>query len=80
MQKDRFEEAETVLKRLHARKGEDHHQTAVKEFYQMKRQLEHDRQIKATISRVEVFRTPSNRRRSLIVASMMWFNMFTGVS
>ncbi|EMC98190.1 hypothetical protein BAUCODRAFT_23006 [Baudoinia panamericana UAMH 10762] len=79
MMKDRYEEAEAILKRLHARKGEDNHQTAIKEFYQMKKQLEHDRQVKATISRFEVFKTAPNRKRVYVVASMMWFNMFTGV-
>jgi len=79
MMKDRFDEAEAVLKRLHARAGDEHHETAIKEFYQMKKQLEHDRRIKATISRFEVFKTPSNRKRALIAAAMMWFNMFTGV-
>lgn len=78
MQKGRFEEAEAVLKRLHARKDEGHNETAIKEFYQMKKQLEHDRQIKATVSRFEVFKTAANRRRALIVSVMMWFNMFTG--
>lgn len=79
MMKQRYEEAEAVLKCLHARKEDEHHETAIKEFYQMKRQLEHDRQLKATISPFEIFKTPSNRKRALIVAVMMWFNMFTGV-
>ena len=39
----------------------------------MRKQLEADRLIKATISRFEVFKTPSNRKRALIVAVMMWF-------
>jgi MFS family permease len=79
MQKGRFDEAEAVLKRLHYRKTEKHHETAIKEFYQLKKQLEYDRAIKATISRFEVFKTAPNRKRALIVTVMMWFNMFTGV-
>jgi len=79
MSKDRFDEAEAVLKRLHDRKEDAHHETAIKEFYQMRRQLEQDREIKATISTFEVFKTPTNRKRVLVVAAMMWFNMFTGV-
>ncbi|KAK0288290.1 hypothetical protein LTR35_003764 [Friedmanniomyces endolithicus] len=90
MSKDRFEEAESVLKRLHDRKGESNHETAIKEFYQMRKQLEQDRAVKASISTFEVFRTAANRKRALIVAAMwvlrvvtrpgrMWFNMFTGV-
>ena len=42
MQKDRFDEAEKVLKRLHVKNGEQHHETAIKEFHQMKKQLEND--------------------------------------
>lgn len=79
MQKGRFDEAEAVLKRLHSRKGDEHHTQAVREFYQMKKQLEHDRAIKERISRFEVFKTASNRKRAAIAAAMMWFNMFTGV-
>ncbi|KAK5735644.1 hypothetical protein LTR17_007995 [Elasticomyces elasticus] len=79
MMKDRFEEAEAVLKRLHDRKGEENHETAIKEFYQMRRQLEEDRKIKSTVSTFEVFKTAANRKRVAIVAAMMWFNMFTGV-
>lgn len=45
----------------------------------MKKQLEQDRAIKGKISRFEVFKTAPNRRRAAIAASMMWFNMFTGV-
>ncbi|KAK4982676.1 hypothetical protein LTR50_007637 [Elasticomyces elasticus] len=79
LQKGRHEEAESVLKRLHTRKGDESHETAIKEFYQMKKQLEHDRRIKAKISRFEIFKTAANRKRALIGALMMWFNMFTGV-
>ncbi|PPJ55862.1 hypothetical protein CBER1_07450 [Cercospora berteroae] len=79
MQKGRFEEAETVLKRLHTRAGDTHQEEAAKEFYQMRKQLEQDRALKAKISQFELFKTASNRKRALICAAMMWFNMFTGV-
>ena len=78
MQKGRFEEAEAVLKKLHAIKGEVHNDLAIREYYQIKKQIEADRAVKATISRFEVFKTPANRKRALIVGLMMWFNMFTG--
>jgi hypothetical protein len=67
----RFDEAETVLKRLHYRKTEEHHETAIKEFYQLKKQLEYDRAIKAAISPFEVFKTAPNRKRALIVTVVM---------
>lgn len=79
MQKGRFDEAEQVLKRLHTRKDDTHHEQAVKEYYQMRRQLEEDRKLKDSISHFEVFKTPSNRERAAIAAAMMWFSMFTGV-
>ncbi|KAM3416225.1 hypothetical protein BST61_g7831 [Cercospora zeina] len=75
----RYEEAEAVLKRLHTRTGDTHQEQAAKEFYQMKKQLEQDRALKAKISKFELFKTASNRKRALICAAMMWFNMFTGV-
>jgi hypothetical protein len=78
MQKGRFEEVEAVLKCLHYRKTGQHHETAIKEFYQLRKQLEHDRAVKATRSRFELFKTAANRERALIVTAMMWFNMFTG--
>lgn len=71
MQKGRFDEAEAVLERLHYRKTEQHHETAIKEFYQPRKQLEHDRAIKAKISRFEIFKTAPNRKRALIVTVMM---------
>lgn len=79
LQKGRFDEAERSLKQLHSRKDDEHHEQAVREYYQMKKQLEHDRAIKAKISRFEVLKTASNRKRAAIAAAMMWFNMFTGV-
>jgi MFS family permease len=80
MQKDRFEEAKNILIRLHAKKGdgEKHHDTAIKEFYQIKKQLEHDREAKKSSSLFVVLKSPSNRKRFAIAIVMMWFNMFTG--
>jgi len=79
MQNARYDEAHSVLKRLHTRKGEEMHEQAEKEFYQLKRQVEYDREISATTSAFEVFKTPSNRKRCMIACIMMFFNMFTGV-
>ncbi|KAK5092284.1 hypothetical protein LTR70_005622 [Exophiala xenobiotica] len=79
MQNARYDEAHSVLKRLHTRKGEEMHEQAEKEFYQLKRQVEYDREISATTSAFEVFKTSSNRKRCMIACIMMFFNMFTGV-
>jgi len=79
MQQGRYDEAHSVLRRLHARKNEEHHEQVEKEFYQLRRQLELDREIKANISAFEVLKTAPNRRRFLVGGIMMFFNMFTGV-
>jgi MFS family permease len=73
MQQGRYDEAKDVIRRLHARKDETvHHEQADKEFYQMLRQLEADRQTKATVSRFEIFKTAPNRRRALVATILMW--------
>jgi hypothetical protein len=79
MQQNRYDEAYEAFKRLHRTKGEPHDTIARKEFYQMKKQVELDRQINATVSRVEIFKTAPNCRRALIGCLLMWGNQFTGV-
>ncbi|KAK5091056.1 hypothetical protein LTR05_001236 [Lithohypha guttulata] len=78
MQQGRYEEAHAVLQRLHARKGEELHEQAEREYYQLKCQVDYDNAQKARISVFEVAKTPSNRRRCLVACIMMFFNMFTG--
>jgi len=79
MMQDRFDEAHDVIKRLHRTKGDPHDTLARKEYYQMKRQVDLDRQIRNTTSRFEIFKTPANRRRALVAFLLMWNNQFTGV-
>ena len=79
MMQDRAEEAHEVLKRLHRTKGDPHDTLARKEFYQMKKQVEMDRQIRSTTSNFELFKTAPNRRRALVGFLLMWNNQFTGV-
>lgn len=79
MSHNRNNEAHEVLKRLHRTKNDPHDTMARKEFYQMKKQVELDRQIKSTTSRFEIFKTPANRKRALIGFLLMWNNQFTGV-
>ena len=76
---NRNEEAHDVLIKLHRDKKDPHSTTARTEFYQMKKQVEADRQIRATTSRFELFKTPANRRRALVGFLLMWNNQFTGV-
>lgn len=79
MMQNRFEEAHDVLIKLHRDKSDPHDTTARTEFYQMKKQVEMDRQIKSTTSKFELFKTPANRRRALVGFMLMWNNQFTGV-
>ena len=79
MQQGRYDEAHAVLKRLHTRKGEEMHEQAEKEFYQLKRQVIYDHETQANMSTFEVFKGAPNRKRCMIACIMMFFNMFTGV-
>ena len=79
MMQNRNEEAHDVLLRLHRDKNDPHDTKARTEFYQMKKQVDYDRTIKATTSRWELFKTAPNRRRALVGFLLMWNNQFTGV-
>jgi len=79
LQQDRPEEALAVLKRLHTSKEDPQGHEAAREFYQMRRQLELDRSIKAKTGAFEIFKTPSNRKRALFAFFFMFGNMFTGI-
>ena len=79
MMQNRNEEAHEVLIKLHRDKHDPHDTVARTEFYQMKKQVDMDRQIKATISQFELFKTAPNRRRALVGFLLMWNNQFTGV-
>jgi MFS family permease len=78
MMQGRHEEAHEVLIKLHKDKNDPHDSVARKEFYQMKKQVELDRQIKDNTSRFELFKTAPNRRRALVGFLLMWNNQFTG--
>ncbi|KAG0646362.1 MFS glucose transporter mfs1 [Hyphodiscus hymeniophilus] len=78
MMKDRNDEAHEVLKRLHRTKGDPHDTLARKEFYQMRKQVELDRQLNPNNSSFEIFRTPANRKRAMVGFFLLFNNMFTG--
>jgi len=79
MMHKRYDEAHEVIKRLHRSKDDPHDSLARKEYYQMKKQVELDHQLKSTRSKWEVFKTAPNRRRALVGFLLMWNNQFTGV-
>jgi MFS family permease len=82
MEQGRFDEAEQVLQRLHARKGTDKHghaETVIKEFHQIKRQIEFDGQMRQETTWISMFKSAATRKRLLVGTILMWGNMFTGV-
>ncbi len=82
MEKGRFQEAEDVLQRLHARRGSEqqgHQETVIKEFHQIRKQIELDREMQMATSWYAVLKTAANRKRLLVATLLMWGNMFTGV-
>ncbi|KAK2798621.1 hypothetical protein FQN50_008779 [Emmonsiellopsis sp. PD_5] len=79
LEQGRDEEARDIIIRLHRTKDDPNNSTAEKEFFQMKKQLEMDRQQKAQTGKFEIFSTAPNRRRAFIGFALMFGNMFTGV-
>lgn len=79
LQVGRADEAHEVIRRLHHTPGDVHEALAAKEFYQMKKQLELDRQIHAKTSAWDLFKTAPNRRRAFVGFSLLFGNQFTGV-
>lgn len=74
-----MDEAHDVIRRLHRSKDDVDDTTANKEFFQMKKQLELDRQLKGETGAFEIFATASNRRRAYVGFTLMFGNEFTGV-
>jgi len=77
LQQNRPEEAHDVLRRLHHTANDPHETTSEKEFYQMRKQLELDRRIKAKTGAFEIFATAPNRRRAFVGFTLMAGNQFT---
>jgi MFS family permease len=79
LQQNRSDEAHAVIKRLHHARGDDHDTLATKEFLQMKKQLEMDRETKFHTGPFDVFKSGPNRKRAYVGFSLMFGNQFTGV-
>ena len=79
LQQNRPKEALDTLVRLHRSKEDPSAKDAYREFFQMRKQLELERSIKADVGNFEVFRTPSNRKRALCAFGLMFGNMFIGI-
>ena len=75
--KDRREEAQDIVKRLHARNDDPDYIAARGEFFLMEKQFEMDKQYPTRP--FEIFRTKANRRRSLVACLLMWGNQFLGI-
>lgn len=65
---DRHDEAWGIIQRLHTSKEDPAHDYAKREFHQMKRQHELDRDLSS--SWLAILRRPSYRKRAIIVASL----------
>ncbi|EER25141.1 hypothetical protein D8B26_007751 [Coccidioides posadasii str. Silveira] len=79
LEKGRSEEAREVLIRLHRTADDPQNIEAEKEFFQMKKQLELDREIKQNTGKWDILKTGPNRRRALVGFALMFGNQFTGV-
>ncbi|KAI1906760.1 hypothetical protein LOZ39_006076 [Ophidiomyces ophidiicola] len=79
LEKGRHEEAHAVLIRLHRTADDPNNISAEKEYFQMKKQLELDREIKQNTGRWDLFKTGPNRRRAFVGFALMFGNQFTGV-
>lgn len=74
LQQDRPDEAWEVIRKLHQARGGDD-SLCKKEFYQMQKQLESDRETKK--GKWDIFATAPNRKRSLLGFGLMFGNQFT---
>ena len=77
LSKGRRHEAFDVVKRLHATPGDPNHTKARQEFYLIEKQYEADASI--PVRTFEIFRTPANRKRSLISFLLLWGDQFLGI-
>lgn len=75
----RMDEAHDVIRKLHRTKDDAHDTKAAKEFFQMRKQLELDRQINDKVGVFDIFATKPNRRRAYVGFTLMLGNQFTGV-
>ena len=79
LQQNRPQDALQTLVRLHRSKEDPNGKEAHREFFQMRKQLELERSIKADVGNFEVLRTPSNRKRALYAFGLLFGNQLTGV-
>lgn len=77
LQQGRREEALEIVKRLHRTPEDKNDVKARQEFYLIEKQYELDRQMQ--VRRLEIFRTPANRKRSLVACLLMWGDQFLGI-
>ncbi|EEP80107.1 predicted protein [Uncinocarpus reesii 1704] len=79
LDKGRQKEAREILIRLHRTADDPNDVAAEKEYFQMQKQLELDRQIKQNTGKWDIFKTSANRRRAFVGFALMFGNQFTGV-
>lgn len=74
---DRAEEAQRILERLHSDSSDPGHTFALKELYQIRKQVEIDRGMPHSWK--DMFRSPSNRKRTLIVTVTNSLSQCSGI-
>ncbi|KAK4983485.1 hypothetical protein LTR50_007190 [Elasticomyces elasticus] len=77
--KGREDEAFQTLRRLHRTKDDPEELHIKREFYQMKAQLEYDKESKQGLGRFPLFSTAHYRKRAALAFLLMFGNEFTGV-
>lgn len=75
MLKDRYEEALSILERLHRDSGDPNHQFARREYAQIKEQHDEDEKNKVTWKQMWI--VPSYRRRTALAVFIMFGSQMT---
>ncbi|OQU94842.1 hypothetical protein CLAIMM_01134 [Cladophialophora immunda] len=78
--KERHEEAETVIRRLHGHLGDQAGEYAKREFNQMSRQIAFDSSVSKRIGPLPIIRTASNRKRVFLAFNLLWGTQFLGLT
>lgn len=82
IEKDRPEEAFTILKKLHGqfRDGGEFNDYAQREFIQMRKQIEYDATLRQKLGLFAILRTAGNRKRLYLAAGLLWGCQFLGLT
>lgn len=80
IQRERYEEAEAILSRLHGHLGDQAGTYAKREFNQMSKQIAFDSNVSKQIGSFPIIRTSSNRTRCFLAFNLLWGTQFLGLT